>query len=193
MNNTESKNSETLDQLLKEGKITSFTIERVKIAKSYIERKYDMKRIKEEKKKKDWKIIDDYLNSQKILTINDKEEIKQSLIKKELEFLRKNRQKLSIFQFDPINIIGKGAFGEVRVCKYKENGKIYAIKKMKKEIMNKKNQNFHVRTERDILKSTDSNWITKLHYSFQDEKYLYLVMDFCQGGDLMSYLIKEDV
>ena len=193
MNNTESKNSETLDQLLKEGKITSFTIERVKIAKSYIERKYDMKRIKEEKKKKDWKIIDDYLNSQKILTINDKEEIKQSLMKKELEFLRKNRQKLSIFQFDPINIIGKGAFGEVRVCKYKENGKIYAIKKMKKEIMNKKNQNFHVRTERDILKSTDSNWITKLHYSFQDEKYLYLVMDFCQGGDLMSYLIKEDV
>ena len=193
MNNTESKNSETLDQLLKEGKITSFTIERVKIAKSYIERKYDMKRIKEEKKKKDWKIIDDYLNSQKILTINDKEEIKQSLMKKELEFLRKNRQKLSIFQFDPINIIGKGAFGEVRVCKYKENGKIYAIKKMKKEIMNKKNQNFHVRTERDILKSTDSNWITKLHYSFQDEKYLYLVMDFCQGGDLMSYLIIEDV
>ena len=125
MNNTESKNSETLDQLLKEGKITSFTIERVKIAKSYIERKYDMKRIKEEKKKKDWKIIDDYLNSQKILTINDKEEIKQSLMKKELEFLRKNRQKLSIFQFDPINIIGKGAFGEVRVCKHKENEKIY--------------------------------------------------------------------
>ena len=136
MNNTESKNSETLDQLLKEGKITSFTIERVKIAKSYIERKYDMKRIKEEKKKKDWKIIDDYLNSQKILTINDKEEIKQNLKKKEYEFLRKNRQKLSIFQFEPINIIGKGAFGEVRVCKYKENGKIYLIKKMKKEIMN---------------------------------------------------------
>ena len=62
---------------------------------------------------------------------------------------------------------------------------------MKKEIMIKKHQSFNIRVERDILK-LNSNWITKLNYSFQDEKYLYLVMDFCQGGDLMSYLIKED-
>jgi len=137
-------------------------------------------------------MIDNYLNNQNRLSINDKLEIKESIKKKEIEFLRKSRQKLSIFQFEPINIIGKGAFGEVRVCKYKENGKIYAVKKMKKEIMKKKNQSFHIRTERDILKSIDSPWITKLYYSFQDEKYLYLVMDFCQGGDLMSYLIKED-
>ena len=151
-----------------------------------------MKKIKEEKKKKEWDMIDNYLNNQNRLSINDKLEIKESIKKKEIEFLRKSRQKLSIFQFEPINIIGKGAFGEVRVCKYKENGKIYAVKKMKKEIMKKKNQSFHIRTERDILKSIDSPWITKLYYSFQDEKYLYLVMDFCQGGDLMSYLIKED-
>ena len=191
-NNTENQNPPSIEQLYKEGKISSLTLERVKIAKSYLERKYDMKKIKEEKKKKEWDMIDNYLNNQNRLSINDKLEIKESIKKKEIEFLRKSRQKLSIFQFEPINIIGKGAFGEVRVCKYKENGKIYAVKKMKKEIMKKKNQSFHIRTERDILKSIDSPWITRLHYSFQDEKYLYLVMDFCQGGDLMSYLIKED-
>ena len=191
-NNTENQNPPSIEQLYKEGKISSLTLERVKIAKSYLERKYDMKKIKEEKKKKEWDMIDNYLNNQNRLSINDKLEIKESIKKKEIEFLRKSRQKLSIFQFEPINIIGKGAFGEVRVCKYKENGKIYAVKKMKKEIMKKKNQSFHIRTERDILKSIDSPWITKLYYSFQDEKYLYLVMDFCQGGDLMSYLIKED-
>ena len=191
-NNTENQNPPSIEQLYKEGKISSLTLERVKIAKSYLERKYDMKKIKEEKKKKKWDMIDNYLNNQNRLSINDKLEIKESIKKKEIEFLRKSRQKLSIFQFEPINIIGKGAFGEVRVCKYKENGKIYAVKKMKKEIMKKKNQSFHIRTERDILKSIDSPWITKLYYSFQDEKYLYLVMDFCQGGDLMSYLIKED-
>ena len=191
-NNVNKNNSESLEQLLKEAKISILTLQRVKTAKSYIEKKYDMKKIKEEKKKKEWDIINEYLNNQKILSQNEKEEIRETVKKKEYELLRKTRKKLSIFQFESINIIGKGAFGEVRVVKYKENNKIYAIKKMKKEIMNKKNQIFHVRTERDILKSNDSPWITKLHYSFQDEKYLYLVMDFCQGGDLMSYLIKED-
>ena len=152
-NNTENQNPPSIEQLYKEGKISSLTLERVKIAKSYLERKYDMKKIKEEKKKKkEWDMIDNYLNNQNRLSINDKLEIKESIKKKEIEFLRKSRQKLSIFQFEPINIIGKGAFGEVRVCKYKENGKIYAVKKMKKEIMKKKNQSFHIRTERDILK-----------------------------------------
>ena len=191
-NNTENQNIPSIEELCKEGKISSLTLERVKIAKSYLERKYDMKKIKEEKKKKEWENINNFLNNQDRLSTTEKLEIKESIKKKENEFLRKSRQKLSIFQFEPINIIGKGAFGEVRVCKYKENGQIYAVKKMKKEIMKKKNQSFHIRTERDILKSIDSPWITRLHYSFQDEKYLYLVMDFCQGGDLMSYLMKED-
>ena len=191
-NNTENQRAPSIEELFKEGKISSLTLERVKIAKSYLERKYDMKKIKEEKKNKEWENINNFLNNQDRLSITDKLEIKESIKKKEIEFLRKSRQKLSIFQFEPISIIGKGAFGEVRVCKYKENGQIYAVKKMKKEIMKKKNQSFHIRTERDILKSIDSPLITRLNYSFQDEQYLYLVMDFCQGGDLMSYLIKED-
>ena len=190
-NNSGKENNPSIQQLLKDGKISQITVERVKIAKSIIEKKYDMKRIKEEKKRKEWENINEYLNHQTTLSLTEKEEIKQSIKKKEYELYRKNRQKLSIFQFEPKNIIGKGAFGEVRVCKYKENNKIYAVKKMKKEIMKKKHQSFNIRVERDILKS-NSNWITKLNYSFQDEKYLYLVMDFCQGGDLMSYLIKED-
>ena len=51
-NNTENQNPPSIEQLYKEGKISSLTLERVKIAKSYLERKYDMKKIKEEKKKK---------------------------------------------------------------------------------------------------------------------------------------------
>ena len=168
-NNSGKENNPSIQQLLKDGKISQITVERVKIAKSIIEKKYDMKRIKEEKKRKEWENINEYLNHQTTLSLTEKEEIKQSIKKKEYELYRKNRQKLSIFQFEPKNIIGKGAFGEVRVCKYKENNKIYAVKKMKKEIMKKKHQSFNIRVERDILKS-NSNWITKLNYSFQDEK-----------------------
>ena len=56
-----------------------------------------------------------------------------------------------------------------------------------------KNQIMHVRTEREILTSAKIPWIVNLLYSFQDETYLYLVMDFLPGGDLMSLLMKKDI
>ena len=101
------------------------------------------------------------------------------------------RKKLSIREFEPLSIIGKGAFGEVRVCRQKETGDIVAIKKMRKKDMITKNQLMHIRTEKEIL-TADNPWIVKLKYSFQDDYFLYLVMDYCPGGDLMSYLINRD-
>ena len=151
-NNTENQRAPSIEELFKEGKISSLTLERVKIAKSYLERKYDMKKIKEEKKKKEWENINNFLNNQDRLSITEKLEIKESIKKKEIEFLRKSRQKLSIFQFEPISIIGKGAFGEVRVCKYKENGQIYAVKKMKKDIMKKKKSKFSYKNRKRYFK-----------------------------------------
>lgn len=54
--------------------------------------------------------------------------------------------------------------------------------------MIKKNQLTHVRDERNIL-ADGCEWIVKLLYSFQDQIYLYLVMEFLIGGDLMTLLI----
>ena len=99
---------------------------------------------------------------------------------------------MSIREFEPLTIIGRGAFGEVRVCRQKSNGNIVAIKKMKKEDMLKKNQLMHVRTEKEILKYNNP-WIVKLNYAFQDDFFLYLVMDFLPGGDLMNLLMKKDI
>ena len=99
---------------------------------------------------------------------------------------------MSIREFEPLSIIGRGAFGEVRICRQKENGDIVAIKKMRKEDMLNKNQLMHVRTEKEILKN-DNPWIVKLKYSFQDDYFLYLVMDFLPGGDLMNLLMKKDI
>ena len=64
---------------------------------------------------------------------------------------------------------------------------------MRKEDMLSKNQITHVRTEREILTSSKIPWIVNLKYSFQDDLYLYLVMDFLPGGDLMSLLMKKDI
>ena len=50
----------------------------------------------------------------------------------------------------------------------------------------------HVRAERDVLAESNSPWVVQLFYSFQDSSYLYLIMEFLPGGDLMSMLIKYD-
>jgi len=51
----------------------------------------------------------------------------------------------------------------------------------------------HVRAERDVLAESTSPWVVQLFYSFQDPIYLYLIMEFLPGGDLMTMLMKYDV
>jgi len=57
------------------------------------------------------------------------------------------------------------------------------------------NQVSHVRAERDILveASENNDWITKLYFSFQDKEFLYLILEYVPGGDLMSKLVEKDV
>jgi serine/threonine kinase 38 len=80
-------NAPTLQQLMKEGKISSKTMERVQIAKSYIEKKYRMKRVQEEEKKKDWDVFNKKMEELN-LSSKEKEIIKKDVIKKEAEILR---------------------------------------------------------------------------------------------------------
>lgn len=95
--------------------------------------------------------------------------------------------------FDSIAIIGKGAFGEVRLCRIKKTGEIVTIKKMKKCEMINKNQVTHIRAERDVLASAKLPWIVDLKCSFQDDLNLYLVMEYLAGGDFMTLLMKKDI
>mmetsp|Transcript_6201 Transcript_6201/g.10061 ORF Transcript_6201/g.10061 Transcript_6201/m.10061 type:complete len:395 (+) Transcript_6201:439-1623(+) len=64
---------------------------------------------------------------------------------------------------------------------------------MIKSEMIRKNQVAHVRAERDILTLANNPWIVELKCSFQDEGFLYLVMEFLQGGDLMTLLMEKDI
>lgn len=95
--------------------------------------------------------------------------------------------------FVTVKVIGKGAFGEVRLVQKADTGKIYAMKTLRKSEMVKKDQLAHVKAERDILaESVDTPWVVQLYFSFQDPTYLYLIMEFLPGGDLMTLLIKYD-
>lgn len=113
--------------------------------------------------------------------------------KQEAQYLRFLRTKESPQNFSTVKIIGKGAFGEVKLVQRKTDAKIYALKCLVKTEMFKKDQLAHVRAERDILAESDSPWVVKLHTTFQDPTYLYMLMEFLPGGDLMTMLIKYEI
>lgn len=51
----------------------------------------------------------------------------------------------------------------------------------------------HIRAERDVMTLADRQWVVTLHYTFQDDVKLYMIMEFCSGGDLMGLLIRKDI
>jgi len=81
---------------------------------------------------------------------------------------------MTIYDFEPLTIVGKGAFGEVRICRDKETGELLAIKKMKKEDMHSKNQVLHIRSEKEILSLSKNSWVVDLKASFQVLNYINL-------------------
>lgn len=127
-----------------------------------------------------------------------KKEMRKHLEREEMLAQKQSRKTMSPTDFESLAVVGRGAFGEVRLVRDKRKNsepvQIYALKSMKKEMMVLKNQVGHVRAEREALAkaSAENQWLTALHYSFVDESHLYMVMEFCPGGDLMSLLIKED-
>ncbi|KAF2661449.1 kinase-like protein [Lophiostoma macrostomum CBS 122681] len=122
-----------------------------------------------------------------------KAEKENQMRKAETEFLRFLRTKEKPENFATLKIIGKGAFGEVKLVQRKHDGKVYALKSLVKTEMMKKEQLAHVRAERDILAESDSPWVVKLHTTFQDSTFLYMLMEFLPGGDLMTMLIKYEI
>ncbi|KAJ8519834.1 hypothetical protein ONZ45_g3271 [Pleurotus djamor] len=111
----------------------------------------------------------------------------------ESQHLRLRRTKIKLSDFKTVKVIGKGAFGEVRLVQKVDTGKVYAMKSLQKAEMLKRDQLAHVRAERDVLAESTSPWVVQLFYSFQDPLYLYLIMEFLPGGDLMTMLMKYDV
>ncbi|KAI6785954.1 Serine/threonine-protein kinase cot-like protein [Emericellopsis cladophorae] len=113
--------------------------------------------------------------------------------RKEAQYLRFLRTKDKPENYNTVKIIGKGAFGEVKLVQKKGDGKVYAMKSLIKTEMFKKDQLAHVRSERDILAESDSPWVVKLYTTFQDSYFLYMLMEFLPGGDLMTMLIKYEI
>ncbi|NXX79608.1 KS6A2 kinase, partial [Urocolius indicus] len=96
-------------------------------------------------------------------------------------------------QFELLKVLGQGSYGKVflvRKIKGTDAGQLYAMKVLKKATL-KVRDRVRSKMERDILAEVNHPFIVKLHYAFQTEGKLYLILDFLRGGDLFTRLSKE--
>ncbi|XP_051511336.1 rho-associated protein kinase 2-like isoform X2 [Myxocyprinus asiaticus] len=95
--------------------------------------------------------------------------------------------------FDRVRLIGRGAFGAVQLVRHKASQQVYAMKQLSKFEMVKRSDSAFFWEERDIMAFSKSPWIVQLCCAFQDEKHLYLVMEFMPGGDLVTLTSNYDI
>jgi len=97
----------------------------------------------------------------------------------------------TVDDFIKLKVIGRGGFGRVLLVRKKDSGKVYAMKILKKSVIAARGEIEHTRTEKSVLARVDSPFLAKLHFSFQTDDNLFLVMDFINGGELFFHLSNE--
>ncbi|EPZ36442.1 kinase-like protein [Rozella allomycis CSF55] len=107
---------------------------------------------------------------------------------KERAYLRKRRCRTKLTQFQVLAQVGQGGYGQVFLARKKDTFEVVALKKMNKKLLKKLNEVEHILTERDVLTASDSPWLVKLLYAFQDCDYVYLAMEYVPGGDLRTLI-----
>ncbi|OMJ79752.1 hypothetical protein SteCoe_20185 [Stentor coeruleus] len=99
--------------------------------------------------------------------------------------------KVSPKQFSVLQPLGKGSFGEVYLVRNKYTGILYAMKVLDKEKIISKNLTIYAQTERNVLSQINHPFMVSLHFAFQSNEKLFLILDYCPGGDLARHLSVE--
>eukprot|EP01111_Echinosteliopsis_oligospora_P001109 TRINITY_DN1149_c0_g1_i1.p1 TRINITY_DN1149_c0_g1~~TRINITY_DN1149_c0_g1_i1.p1 ORF type:complete len:463 (-),score=105.15 TRINITY_DN1149_c0_g1_i1:116-1378(-) len=103
----------------------------------------------------------------------------------------KNKQQVTKDDFELLKVIGKGSFGKVMQVKKKDDGKIYAMKVLRKDTIIARKQVTHTKAEKNILMKIQHPFIVNLNYAFQTKDKLYMILDYINGGELFFHLKKE--
>jgi serine/threonine protein kinase len=93
--------------------------------------------------------------------------------------------------FELLTVVGRGSFGKVMQVRHKKTNKVYAMKVMRKDAIIAKNQVAHTIDEKHVLQKIQHPFIVNLHYAFQTNDKLYMIMDYVNGGELFYHLKTE--
>nr|XP_057912480.1 rho-associated protein kinase 2-like isoform X2 [Doryrhamphus excisus] len=95
--------------------------------------------------------------------------------------------------FEKVKLIGRGAYGEVQLVRHKASRKVYAMKQLNKFEMIKRSDSAFFWEERHIMAFSNSPWLVQLCCAFQDDRHLYMVMEFMPGGDVVNLTLNYDI
>lgn len=106
-------------------------------------------------------------------------------------------ERVGIENFELLKVLGTGAYGKVflvRKVSGHDSGQLYAMKVLKKAtIVQKAKTAEHTRTERQVLEHIrQSPFLVTLHYAFQTDTKLHLILDYVNGGELFTHLVQRD-
>nr|CAB3220847.1 RAC-alpha serine/threonine-protein kinase-like [Phallusia mammillata] len=106
---------------------------------------------------------------------------------------KKPSHKVTLSDFEFLEVLGKGTFGKVILVKEKKTEEFHAMKILKKEVIVAKDEVTHTLTENRVLQQTRHPFLTALKYSFQTTDYLCFVMEYVNGGEIFFHLSRERV
>ncbi|CAK1549342.1 unnamed protein product [Leptosia nina] len=123
--------------------------------------------------------------------------VEASKIRKKIKVNLNGASKVDISHFDLLKVLGTGAYGKVFLVKKRcgvDEGKLYAMKLLKKaSIVQKLKTAEHTRTERQVLEAVRAcPFLVTLHYAFQTDTKLHLILDYVAGGELFTHLYQRE-
>ncbi|KAI7602359.1 kinase-like protein [Hortaea werneckii] len=98
---------------------------------------------------------------------------------------------VNLNHFRLLRVVGKGAFGKVRIVERKDTGLTFALKYIRKDEVVRSESVRNIIRERRMLEHLNHNFLCNLRYSFQDMEYLYIVVDLMNGGDLRFHITRK--
>ncbi|PNS14921.1 Serine/threonine-protein kinase 32A [Sphaceloma murrayae] len=98
---------------------------------------------------------------------------------------------VNLDHFRLLRVVGKGAFGKVRIVERKDTGLTFALKYIRKDEVVRSESVRNMLRERRMLEHLNHPFLCNLRYSFQDVEYLYIVVDLMTGGDLRFHITRK--
>jgi hypothetical protein len=105
--------------------------------------------------------------------------------------LSPTRSKMSLERLEQLKVVGQGAYGKVLQVRVRGTSEVYAMKVLRKDFLVKTRNVEYTKTEKNILKRVRHPFVVGLHYAFQSESKVYLVMDFVNGGQLFFHMREQ--